>query len=514
MRLNPDVAHRVEDDQTVDISVDEVKESDKLRVKPGESIPVDGDLIDGESHIDESMITGEPMPVKKAVGDSVIAGTINKAGSFIMEAKKIGANTMLSKIIQQVAQAQRSQAPIQRVADKVAAWFVPAVVGVAIAAFIVWFAIGPSPSLTYALIALVSVLIIACPCALGLATPMSIMVGIGQCARQGILIKDATALEGFANIDAIVFDKTGTLTEGKPQITQIVCADAVSEKEALRLAASLEQNSEHPLAQAVMNAASDQDIEPSSAQKFNMHAGKGVSADIDEKTIYIGSGKWMQEMEIETDHLQTEEQGSHLYLAQDNQALALFIVADPIKDSAKSVIDYFHNLDVKCIMLTGDNQDNADHIGNQIGIDEVIADVLPDDKANFIERCQQSHKLVAMVGDGVNDAVALSKANIGIAMGSGSDVAIESAEVTLLSGDIGKLPTAHRLSKMTVRNIHQNLFFAFIYNGVGVPIAAGVLYPIWGYLLNPMLAALAMSLSSVSVIANSLTLRWRKHSAS
>lgn len=510
MRLNPDIAHRVEGSETIDIAVDDVVIEDKLRVKPGESIPVDGELIEGDSYVDESMITGEPMPVKKQVGDRVIAGTINSSGSFIMQAKQVGTETMLSKIIQQVAQAQRSQAPIQRIADKVSSWFVPAVVLIAILAFIVWFLVGPVPALSYALLALVSVLIIACPCALGLATPMSIMVGIGQCAKQGILIKDATALEGFANIDTIVFDKTGTLTEGKPQIISIVCSDGVSENEALMLAASLEQGSEHPLARAIMSAAQAQGINSMPVQQFTMHSGKGVSAEVKNKPTYLGSTNWMQSLQIDISHLKSEERGSRLYLAQDNKVLALFIVSDPIKETAKSAIKTFHERGVKCIMLTGDNRDNAQYIGEKLGIDKVIAEVLPDDKANYIDSFQQNHENVAMVGDGVNDAIALSKAHIGIAMGSGSDVAIESAEVTLLSGDISKLLTAHTLSKITVRNIHQNLFFAFIYNGIGVPVAAGVLYPVWGYLLNPMFAALAMSLSSVSVVLNALTLRWKK----
>ncbi len=513
IRLNPDIAHRIEGENVTDITVNDVVSGDKLRVKPGESIPVDGELVEGDSYVDESMITGEPMPIKKQVGGKVIAGTINGNGSFIMQAKQVGSETMLSKIIHQVAQAQRSQAPIQRIADKVASWFVPAVMGIAILAFIIWFAFGPSPSLSYALLALVSVLIIACPCALGLATPMSVMVGIGQCARQGILIKDATALEGFANIDTIVFDKTGTLTEGKPQITTIIRDDNMSEKEVLAIAASLEQGSEHPLAQAVMTAAQTMGAEIATTKQFKMHSGKGVSGEMKGKPIYIGSRKWMQELGMDISHLTTKERGSQLYLAQDQKALALFIVADPIKETAKSVISQFHTRGVKCIMLTGDNKENADYIGDALGIDNVIAEVLPDEKASFIDKFQKNNKQVAMVGDGVNDAIALSQAQIGIAMGSGSDVAIESAEVTLLSGDISKLLVAHTLSKMTVRNIHQNLFFAFIYNAAGVPVAAGILYPIWGYLLNPMLAALAMSLSSVSVILNSLTLRWKKTKA-
>jgi Cu+-exporting ATPase len=510
MQLNPDIAHRVDGDKTIDISVDDVVIDDRLRVKPGESIPVDGDLVEGSSYVDESMITGEPMPVKKETGDRVIAGTINTSGSFIMHARQIGTDTMLSKIIQQVANAQRSQAPIQRIADKVASWFVPAVIAIAILAFIIWYSVGPSPSLSYALIALVSVLIIACPCALGLATPMSVMVGIGQCAKQGILIKDATALEGFANIDTLVFDKTGTLTEGKPQITAIVCAEGFSEMHALQLAAGLEQESEHPLAKAILNKAEASSLSPFLIKQFAMHSGQGVSGEMNGNKIYLGSAKWMHELKIDITQLNSNERGSHLYLAEDSKAIALFIVADRIKETAKSVIACFQARGVKCIMLTGDNQDNAKDIGDKLGIDKVIAEVLPDEKANYIESFQNDHEQVAMVGDGVNDAIALSKAHIGIAMGSGSDVAIESAEVTLLSGDISKLLSAHTLSKMTVRNIHQNLFFAFIYNGIGVPIAAGILYPIWGYLLNPMLAALAMSLSSVSVIVNALTLRLKK----
>lgn len=511
MRLSPSNAHLIENGEEKEVRTSEIKVDDILRVKPGESIPVDGEVIEGKSHIDESMITGEYMPVKKQPGDQVIGGTLNQSGSFKMKAVQVGEKTMLSKIVHQVAQAQRSQAPIQRIADAVAAWFVPVVIFIAILAFVIWFFYGPSPSFSYALIAMVSVLIIACPCALGLATPMSIMVGIGRGARKGVLIKNAAALEAFTKVDTLVLDKTGTLTKGQPEVTEIITNDAFDKERALSIAASLEAGSEHPLAKALLEAAKSRDLDLWETEAFEAVSGKGICGKIEDKFYQLGSAKWMKNEGIDIQALSSEApSGSELYLAEEGKALALFLVEDAIKENAKSIIEQFHTAGVNIVMLSGDNKANAERIARTLGIDTVIAEVLPDEKSDKIEELQKTGVKVAMVGDGVNDAIALTKADVGIAMGSGSDVAIESAEITLLHGDLDKLMEAYSLSRKTVRNIHQNLFFAFIYNGLGIPLAAGILYPLGGYLLNPMIAALAMSLSSVSVIGNALRLRWQE----
>jgi len=509
LNLNPKSAHRVlGNQQEEDIPLEQISVNDLLRVKPGEQIPVDGELVEGQSYIDESMITGEPMPQLKEAKSRLIGATFNQSGSFIMKATHIGSDTMLARIIKLVSEAQRSQAPIQRLADQVAAWFVPIVMIIAVLAFVLWLIFGPSPALAYALIAMVSVLIIACPCALGLATPMSIMVGIGRGAEQGILIKNAAALELMAKIDVLVLDKTGTLTEGHPKLTRIITLNGLSENDALNYAASLEQSSEHPLAKALIAEAQARKLMLATPLQFNAIIGKGVTASMDGRQLLLGNGRLLDDHKIKHDTIDIQESGTVIYLAVDNRLTALFIVDDPVKASSKPALQSLMERGIKVVMLTGDKRRTAEAIGKQTGIEEIIAEVLPEEKAAAIKTMQQQGLIVAMAGDGINDAIALSQANIGIAMGKGSDAAIESAAMTLLRGDLSALVTAYDLSKSTVRNIRQNLFFAFIYNALGVPLAAGILYPLTGLLLNPMIAALAMSLSSVSVILNALRLRW------
>ncbi|KTD17380.1 copper-transporting P-type ATPase [Legionella jordanis] len=516
LRLAPETAHRLDDNQQEsDISLDEIQVGDRLRIRPAEKIPVDGEILEGSSHVDESMITGEPIPVSKRAGAQVIGGTLNQTGSFIMTATHVGRDSMLQRIIQMVSEAQRSRAPIQRLADSISSWFVPAVILVAILAFFTWFFIGPVPSFSYALIAAVSVLIIACPCALGLATPMSVMVGIGKGAGNGVLIKNAEALERFEKVDTLIVDKTGTLTEGHPKLTQVISLDRPKD-ELLRLAAALENHSEHPLGRAVVSAAREKKLNFPPVSDFNAPTGKGVQGIINEQFIAIGNARLMQEEGILIDELQTQanELRSHgasvMFVAINKSLAGLLVIEDPIKPTTPAAIKALQQDGVEVIMLTGDNQKTAEAVAAQLAIDQVIAEILPADKSRIVSEFQHKKRIVAMAGDGVNDAPALAKADIGIAMATGTDVAIESAGITLLHGDLQGIVKARHLSKATMKNIRQNLFFAFIYNLLGVPIAAGALYPLFGLLLNPMIAAAAMSLSSVSVIFNALRLRWLK----
>jgi Cu+-exporting ATPase len=511
LHLNPTDAHRLNnEDQEENITLDVVQIGDRLLVRPGEKIPVDGEVISGQSDVDESMLTGEPMPVSKEVRSHVIGGTLNQQGSLIIKAAHVGKDTLLARIITQVSESQRSQAPIQRLADAVSAWFVPLVLGIAVCSFFAWLLLGPAPSLSYGLIAAISVLIIACPCALGLATPMSIMVGIGEGARRGILIKNAACLEQLQAVDTLVVDKTGTLTQGHPALNLIIPSDNWQENELLSLAASIERHSEHPLAKALRDEAQKRQITLKEATDFVAIRGKGAQAQINGAHVAIGNAQWLAvpSDKIPDAALKAQEEGATLiYLTVNRQLVGVFVVADRIKESSQHAITALIKKGIKVIMLTGDNVMTAKAVARHVGIQEVIAEVLPDGKSDVIRRLKEEGRTVAMVGDGVNDAIALAQADIGIAMGTGSDVAIESAGITLLSGDLSKLLEAYELSVHTVKNIHQNLFFAFIYNVLGVPIAAGVLYPLTGLLLNPMMAGAAMAFSSVSVIANALRLR-------
>lgn len=514
LKLAPEIAHRIDPDGVEDeVSLDMIHVGDLLRVRPGEKLPVDGEVHEGQSHVDESMVTGEPMPVLKRVGSTVIGATINQTGSFIMKALHVGNDTMLSRIVQMVSDAQRSRAPIQRLADEVSGWFVPVVILIAVAAFIVWAIVGPQPALSYGLIAAVSVLIIACPCALGLATPMSIMVGIGQGARAGVLIKNAESLERMAKINTLIVDKTGTLTEGRPVLTQMMTTNAFEENEILTLAASLEHNSEHPQAFAIVTAAKEKNIALESVTHFNAPTGKGVLGTVSGRFVAIGNEKLMQDNGIDITSLLAKadtyraESASVMFMAVDNQLAAILVVEDPIKPNSLKAIHQLQEKGIEIFMLTGDNNKTAMAVATKLGIKHVFAEVLPEDKSRIVGELKSKGLIVAMAGDGVNDAPALAKADIGIAMGTGTDVAIESADITLLHGDLNGIVKALRLSKDTMRNIRQNLFFAFIYNALGVPLAAGALYPFTGLLLNPMIAAAAMSLSSVSVIINALRLR-------
>jgi P-type Cu+ transporter len=496
-----------------EVALEEVKIGDALRVRPGEKVPVDGQIIEGRSAVDESMLTGESMPVGKSTGDKVIGGTLNQSGAFVMRADKIGRDTVLAQIVQMVAQAQRSRAPIQRLADQVSGWFVPLVIAVAIAAFIAWAIWGPEPRLTYGLLAAISVLIIACPCALGLATPMSIMVGVGRGAQAGVLIKDAEALERLEKLDTLVVDKTGTLTVGKPTVVALKPANGVSEETLLKLTASLERGSEHPLAAAILRAAADRNLVLAKVDGFESVSGKGVSGTIDGRKVALGNRAMMQAVGIDVSALEEmantlREQGATaVFVAIDGNASGVIAVADPIKATAFDAIRALKEAGVRVVMLTGDNRATAEAVGRKLGIAEIEAEVLPQDKGKTVERLRKEGRIVAMAGDGVNDAPALAAADVGIAMGTGTDVAIESAGVTLIGGDLRGVVAARKLSQATMRNIRQNLIFAFIYNAAGVPIAAGVLYPAFGLTLSPVLAAAAMALSSVSVVANALRLR-------
>jgi P-type Cu+ transporter len=510
--LAPRTARRITGHGDEDVAIDAIAVGDLLRVRPGEKIPVDGVVTEGRSAVDESMVTGESMPVSKAEGARVIGGTVNQSGGLILRAERVGRDTMLARIVDMVARAQRSRAPIQRLADRVAGWFVPAVIAAALLAFAAWMLFGPEPRFTFGLVAAVTVLIIACPCALGLATPMSIMVGVGRGAHSGILIRDAEALEQFERIDTIVLDKTGTLTEGKPSVTDIIPAAGFEENQLLRLAASVERGSEHPLAQAILHEARDRKLDPGEAVDFTSASGKGVTGAVDSKVVALGNATLMSELNIVTRDLdiaaETARQNGAtvIFVTVDGRAAGIIAIADPVKRSAREALQALRQQGLRIVMLTGDNPTTARAVAKILGIDEVEAGVLPERKSEVVQRLRAEGRRVAMVGDGVNDAPALAAADVGIAMGGGTDVAIESAGVTLLTGDLMGLVRARRLSVATMRNIRQNLAFAFLYNAAGVPIAAGVLYPAFGILLSPMVGAAAMALSSVSVIANALRL--------
>ncbi|MAZ02245.1 MAG: copper-translocating P-type ATPase [Sneathiella sp.] len=512
--LAPKTARRINPDGTEkDVPLENILEGDKLRVRPGDSIPVDGVVLEGHSSVDESMISGEPVPVEKTEGDKLTGGTLNRNGSLIMQAELVGADTTLSKIVEMVASAQRSRAPIQGLADKVAAWFVPTVVIIAILAFGLWALFGPSPAMVHAIVAAVSVLIIACPCALGLATPMSIMTATGRGAMAGVLIRDAEALERFAAVDILVVDKTGTLTEGQPKLTDVIALSNRGENELLMLAAALEKGSEHPLAEAIVAGAEAEELEIPDASNFNAVTGKGVEGQVNNKAVALGNPAMMAHLNIDISQLESHaadlqnDGKTVMYIAHGGALAGIVAVADPIKETTQDAIKSLHNLGIKIIMATGDNERTAKAVANRLGIDEVNADVLPEDKKSLIEGLREDGHLIAMAGDGVNDAPALAAADVGIAMGTGADVAVESAGVTLVKGDLNGIVRARKLATGTLRNIKQNLFFAFAYNGAGIPIAAGILYPFTGTLLSPMIAAAAMSLSSVSVISNALRLR-------
>ncbi len=513
LSLAPPIAHVLRDGSEVDVPLEDVVKGELLRVRPGEKIPVDGAITKGHSTIDESMITGEPIPVTKNVQDQVIGGTVNQTGGFVMRAERIGGDTMLSRIVRMVADAQRSRAPIQRLADLAASWFVPAVVMASVLTFVVWALVGPDPRLAHALINSVAVLIIACPCALGLATPMSIMVGVGRGAKEGVLIKNAEVLETMKQVDTIVVDKTGTLTEGKPKLTECVAVEQTDENQMLQLAAAVELASEHPLARAVVDAARDRQLPSLEVSQFESITGGGVLGIVDGKQVVIGKPTLLARYGIATDLLDQRAEGLQMegrtviFVGIDDRFAGILAVADPIKPSTAEAVARLHHLGLTITMLTGDNEDTARAVARKLGIDEVHAGVKPQDKYEWIKKLKAAGHVVAMAGDGINDAPALAEADVGIAMGTGSDVAIESAGVTLVKGDLRGIVKAVQLSRLTVRNIRQNLFFAFIYNLLGVPVAAGVLYPLFGLLLSPMLAAAAMSFSSVSVVSNALRLR-------
>jgi P-type Cu+ transporter len=507
--LAPKTARRINTDGTEeDVPLETVVAGDKLRVRPGEKIPADGVVLEGRSSIDESMVTGESMPVTKSVNDRVIGATVNQTGSLIVEAQRVGSETMLSQIVHLVAEAQRSRAPIQRLADQVSGWFVPAVIVIAIAAFFGWLMFGPEPAFSYGLIAAVSVLIIACPCALGLATPMSIMTGVGAGARAGVLIRNAEALERMEKVDTLLIDKTGTLTEGKPALVAIDMMPGADETSALRIAASLESHSEHPLAAAIVAAARAKGLALAEPSDFDSPTGKGVVGIVEGQKVALGAERFMNELGISTGEFQAlaerrrTDGATAIYLAVEGAVQAVLSIADPVKPSTPAALSALRAAGLHIVMATGDNRTTADAIARSLGIDAVEAEVLPAQKAEIVKRLIAEGRVVAMAGDGVNDAPALAAADVGIAMGTGTDVAIESAGVTLLKGDLGGIARTRTISRATMRNIRQNLFFAFAYNAAGIPIAAGVLYPLTGTLLSPMIAAAAMALSSVSVIIN------------
>lgn len=514
LNLVPESAHRLgKDNHPQDISLDQVQIDDLLQVRPGEKIPVDGEVVEGRSHVDESMVTGESMPVVKEVGAKVIGATMNQTGSFVMKALHVGRDTMLSRIVQMVSDAQRSRAPIQRLTDTVSAWFVPIVLFIAVVALITWSIFGPPPSFSFGLIAAVSVLIIACPCALGLATPMSIMVGVGIGARNGVLIKNAEALEQMEKVNTLIVDKTGTLTEGHPKLSHIEVVNGFTKNQVLSLAAALESNSEHPLANAIMLAAKEKKLSWDNVENFDAPTGKGITGLVNGHAIALGNISLMQELKVNCDVFLTRadelrEAGSTvMFMAIEKTVAAILAVEDPIKANTPEAIRELHSQQIEIVMLTGDSRKTAKAVADKLGIKTVIAQISPQDKHRIVDEFKDKGRFVAMAGDGVNDAPALANADIGIAMSTGTDVAIESAGITLLRGDLNGIVKARNLSKATMRNIRQNLFFAFIYNALGVPVAAGILYPITGQMLSPMIAAAAMSLSSVSVIANALRLR-------
>jgi Cu+-exporting ATPase len=514
LKLAPKTSHRLRDDgQDEEVAVEAIRVGDKLRVRPGDSVPVDGEVLDGKSAVDESMVTGESMPAAKEAGSKLIGGTVNGTGSLVMRADRVGSETMLARIVAMVSEAQRSRAPIQRLADTVAGYFVPAVLLVAVVAFVCWAAFGPPPALSFALIAAVSVVIIACPCALGLATPMSIGVGIGKGATAGILIKSAEALERMEKVNTLLVDKTGTLTEGKPKVTAIIPAADISEGNLLTLAASLERSSEHPLAAAIVAAAKAENVPIEEPADFASVTGKGVTGKIGGRAVALGNATLMADMgialgELEDKALELRGDGATaLFLAVDGRAAGVIAIADPIKSSTRAALDSLRADGIRIVMLTGDNKTTAQAVADKLGIKEVEADVLPQDKHRIVKKLRSDGRIVAMAGDGVNDAPALAEADVGIAMGTGTDVAIQSAGITLVKGDLAGIARAINLSRATMRNIRENLVFAFAYNVIGVPVAAGVLYPAFGLLLSPIVAAAAMSLSSVSVISNALRLR-------
>ncbi|MBV8538779.1 MAG: heavy metal translocating P-type ATPase [Alphaproteobacteria bacterium] len=511
--LAPKTARRIVAGHDEDVSLELVQPGDRLRVRPGEKVPVDGEVVDGRSAVDESMVTGESMPVLKDTGARVIGGSLNQTGGFVMRADKVGSDTMLAQIVRLVAEAQRSKAPIQRTADRVAAYFVPVVIGIAVLAFIAWSVLGPAPAYAYGLVAAVAVLIIACPCALGLATPMSIMVGVGRGAAAGVLIRSAEALERFEKVDTLVVDKTGTLTEGRPKVVAVVPAGPVSEDELVRLAASLERRSEHPLAAAMVAAAGERRVPLAEATEFDSATGKGVIGTVEGRRVALGNVRLfadlkidMRPLEMRADELRRDG-ATVVLLSVDGTAAGVIAVADPVKAAAPEAVRTLKAEGVRAIMVTGDNRTTAEAVARKLGIDEVRAEVLPQDKGRIVRELRDQGRVVAMAGDGINDAPALAAADVGIAMGTGTDVAIASAGVILVKGDLAGIVRVRRLSAATMRNIRQNLFFAFVYNAAGVPIAAGVLYPLFGLLLSPIFAAAAMSLSSVSVVTNALRLR-------
>jgi Cu+-exporting ATPase len=514
MDLSPQRARRVADDGTeAEVALDAVRVRDRLRVRPGERVPVDGTVIDGTSTVDESMLTGEPLPVRKQAAAKVVAGTLNGSGSFVMRTEKVGLDTMLAHIVQMVATAQRSRAPIAKLADRVAGWFVPAVIIAAVITFAVWMVFGPEPRAAYALVAAVTVLIIACPCALGLATPMSIMVAVGRAAQAGVLIRDAEALERLERVDTLVVDKTGTLTEGKPKVVAVVPAPGFDETAVLRFAASVERGSEHPLAGAVLAAAAERRIEPPAVRGFNATAGKGAVGMVERRRVALGSAAFLAELGVAIVSFQ-EQADRHrhdgatvIFVAVDGAPAGLIAIADPIKPTTASALATLKAQGIAVVMLTGDSRATALAVAKQIGISDVEAELLPEHKAEAVAALRRNGRTVAMAGDGINDAPALAAADVGIAMSTGTDVAIASAGITLLKGDLTGIVRARALSTATMRNIRQNLFFAFVYNGLGVPIAAGALYPLFGLMLSPAFGAAAMALSSVSVIANALRLR-------
>jgi Cu+-exporting ATPase len=514
--LAPKTARRIRDGNEEDVPMDQIEAGDLLRVRPGEKVPVDGAVTEGSSAVDESMITGEPIPVSKQVGDRVIGATVNGTGTLIMKAEKVGAETLLAQIVHMVAEAQRSRAPIQKLVDIVAGYFVQTIVGIAVLTFVIWAWIGPEPRMAYALVNAVAVLIIACPCALGLATPMSIMVAMGKGATGGVLFKNAEAIEVMKTVDTLVTDKTGTLTEGRPKLVNVVPAAEFDEKTLLHLAASLEVGSEHPLAEAIVAGAKEKGISPTKVESFESLTGRGVTGMIDGRKLALGNRRLMEDLGIALgglpDKAETmrKEGQTAMFVAVDGKIAGLLAVADPIKSTTAEAIEKLHQEGIRVVMITGDSRTTAEAVGKKLDIDEVIAEVLPDQKAVMVKRLQGEGRIVAMAGDGINDAPALAQAHVGVAMGTGTDVAMQSAGVTLVKGDLRGIVRARKLSRATMRNIKQNLFFAFVYNSLGVPIAAGVLYPVFGILLSPIIAAAAMSLSSVSVIGNSLRLKRMK----
>jgi Cu+-exporting ATPase len=512
--LAPKTARRIRGDgNEEDVPLDQVRVGDRFRVRPGERVPVDGVVIEGASAIDESMVTGEPIPVEKHSGDRVIGASVNGTGSFVMRAERVGSETLLAQIVQMVAEAQRSRAPIQKLADVVSGYFVPAVVAIAVITLVVWSLWGPEPRMAHGLVNAVAVLIIACPCALGLATPMSIMVATGKAAQSGVLFKNAEAIEIMRKVDTLVVDKTGTLTDGKPKLVSVITTEAINEQNLLRLAASLERGSEHPLAEAIVAGAQERGVELTGATAFDSITGKGVTGEVDGHKVALGNRALLDDLRIGAEELTTMAESLRadgqtvMFLVVDDKAAGLVGVADPIKETTPEAIKKLHEEGIRIVMLTGDSRTTAEAVAMKLNIDEVVAEVLPNQKVEVVKRFQAEGRIVAMAGDGINDAPALAQAHVGIAMGTGTDVAMKSAGVTLVKGDLRGIVRARILSRLTMRNIKQNLFFAFIYNSLGVPIAAGVLYPFFGILLSPMIAAAAMSFSSVSVIGNALRLR-------